>query len=137
MSSMSGKCYLAWFVGMLSTQIAFACVPSRNVDIYFAFDSAEISAAEFRRLADWALEQRKNYPNQQAIYLDGYAEEVESAPRALARRRASEVERLLVQLRFNSIPMETSAAVYRTGDVSNGKRVEVSLLPACPNDCCR
>lgn len=132
---MSVKCFLAWLVGMLSTQIAFACVPSRNVDIYFAFDSAEISAAEFRRLADWALEQRKNYPNQQAIYLDGY--EVESAPRALASRSASEVERLLVQLRFNSIPMETSAAVYRTGDVSNGKRVEVSLLPACPNDCCR
>lgn len=43
---------------------------------------------------------------------------------------------LLKQFGFLRGTIKTSARVYSHEDVDNGRRVEISFLPDCPNKCC-
>lgn len=113
-----------------------ACTAGKNVDVYFSPGSGVPPSAEVRRLAFWVAEQRASVPTQQALEMSGYAESTEPKARELARLRLEAVQRLLTGWHFDQVPISTHYGVYPAGTVQNGRRVEISLLPACPNDCC-
>lgn len=131
-----GNKYAFAVLALLCTGAVHACMPGQNFDVYFSPDSAVVSAPEILRLANWTAEQRIKYPKQEVFQIDGRAEEREHNARPLAKARLQAVASILKRQRFNQIPMEEHTGIYRSGDVENGRRVEISVLPACPNPCC-
>ncbi|WP_083383887.1 hypothetical protein [Cupriavidus sp. USMAHM13] len=131
---------LAWYLPLVLAcsfaNPALACLPGKHFDLYFSAGSVVPSATEVRRLALWVAELRRDVPAQQVFAMSGYADSAEPRAHELSRLRLDAVHRLLTGWRFNQVPIATHYGVYPAGTVSNGKRVEISLLPACPNDCC-
>lgn len=123
-------------LAFLCAPAAQACMPGQNFDVYFSQDSAVVSASEMLRLANWTTDQRIKYPRQEVFQIDGRAEERERNPQSLARARLQAVASVLKALHFNQVPIDERSGIYHSGDVENGRRVEISVLPACPNPCC-
>jgi hypothetical protein len=118
---------------------AVACVPSENFDIYFSTDSSEISSSEVLRLADWVVDQKLAYATHvtgEMTQISGHAEERERDPKKLAEARLAAGRSLLRELDFLRGEVDSGTSVYTTKYVENGKRVEISFLPDCPNKCC-
>ena len=126
-------------LSLLTSNPAFACIASENFDIYFSRDSSHISNSEIARIAKWAADQKIHYANhltKETTLISGHAEESERRALALAQSRMQTAYALLEQLGFLRGTIKTSARVYSHGDVDNGRRVEISFLPDCPNKCC-
>ncbi|WP_423391267.1 hypothetical protein [Burkholderia sp. LMG 21824] len=126
-------------LSLLTANPAFACIASENFDIYFSIDSSHISNSEIARIAKWAADQKVYYANhftKETTLISGHAEESERSALALAQSRMQTAYALLEQLGFLRGTIKTSARVYSHGDVDNGRRVEISFLPDCPNKCC-
>ncbi|VWD13675.1 hypothetical protein [Burkholderia lata] len=126
-------------LSLLTSNPVFACIASENFDIYFSTDSSHISNFEIARIAKWAADQKINYANhlaKETTLISGHAEESEQRALALAQSRIQTAYALLEQLGFLRGTIKTSARVYSHGDVDNGRRVEISFLPDCPNKCC-
>ncbi|WP_317161436.1 hypothetical protein [Burkholderia cenocepacia] len=124
---------------LITSSPAFACIASENLDIYFSRDSSHISNAEIVRIAKWTIDQKLNYANhltKETTLISGHAEESEPEALALAQSRLQTAYALLEQLGFLRGTIKKSARVYSHGDVDNGRRVEISFLPDCPNKCC-
>ncbi|WP_338638780.1 hypothetical protein [Burkholderia pyrrocinia] len=124
---------------LLTSSPAFACIASENFDIYFSPDSSHISNSEIARIAKWAIDQKISYANhftKETTLISGHAEESEQRALSLAQSRMQTAYALLEQLGFLRGIIKTSARVYSHGDVDNGRRVEISFLPDCPNKCC-
>jgi len=123
----------------LSASQAFACVASENIDLYFAQNSTQLSNSEIVRLAHWVADQKVAYERHQTeevTALSGHADSTERDPSATAKARMLLGEQLLVNMGFTKTPIHTSARVYNRGDVENGRRIEISFEPQCPNKCC-
>lgn len=123
----------------LSASQAFACVASENIDLYFAQNSTRLSNAEILRLAHWVADQKVTYERHQteeATALSGHADSTERDASATAKARMQLGEQLLVNMGFTKAPIRTSTRVYNKGDVENGRRIEISFEPQCPNKCC-
>ncbi|SAL59947.1 hypothetical protein AWB69_06638 [Caballeronia udeis] len=132
---------LKYFVLALSLTAfqAFACVASENIDLYFAQNSAQLPNSEIVRLAHWVADQKVTYERHQseeATALSGHADSTERDASATARARMLLGEQLLVNMGFTKAPIHTSTRVYNKGDVENGRRIEISFEPQCPNKCC-
>ncbi|NHV29826.1 hypothetical protein [Burkholderia sp. D-99] len=124
---------------LAASNSAFACIASENFDIYFNRDDATISNSEIMRVANWVADQKIAYANhttKETTLISGHAEEDEHGAQALAQSRLQAGRALLEQLGFLRGTIRASARVYSLGDVDNGRRVEISFLPACPNKCC-
>ncbi|WP_269503820.1 hypothetical protein [Burkholderia sp. IMCC1007] len=124
---------------LLASNPTFACIASENVDIYFSRDSSHISNSEIVRIAKWTTDQKINYAQhftKETTLISGHAEEGEQSALALAQSRMQTAHALLEQLGFLRGTIKTSARIYSHGDVDNGRRVEISFLPDCPNKCC-
>jgi hypothetical protein len=118
---------------------AYACVPSENFDIYFSTNSSEIPASEVLRLANWAADQRIVYADHvtsEITQISGHAEERERDPARLASARLAVGRSLLQQLGFLRGTIDSGTHVYANKYVKDGRRVEISFLPDCPNKCC-
>ena len=132
---------LKYFVLALSLTAfqAFACVASENIDLYFAQNSTQLPNSEIVRLAHWIADQKLTYERHQteeATALSGHADSTERDASATARARMLLGEQLLVNMGFTKASIHTSARVYNKGDVENGRRIEISFGPQCPNKCC-
>jgi hypothetical protein len=117
----------------------FACSPSENFDIYFPTNSAEVPAGEVLRLANWVADQKVTYQDhvtKENTMVSGHAEESERQPKALATERLDAGMSLLRKFGFLRGEVTTSTRTYSARDVKNGKRVEISFEPDCPNKCC-
>ena len=126
-------------LSLLTSNPAFACIASENFDIYFSRDSSYISNSEIVRIAKWVADQKLNYANhltKETTLISGHAEESEPAALALAQSRLQTAYALLEQLGFLRGTINKSTSVYSQRDVDNGRRVEISFLPDCPNKCC-
>ncbi|MDR6498022.1 hypothetical protein J2785_001165 [Burkholderia ambifaria] len=124
---------------LAASNSAFACIASENFDIYFDRNDATISNSEVVRIANWVADQRITYANhttKEVTLISGHAEEDELGAQALAQSRLQVGRALLEQLGFLRGTIRASARVYSHGDVDNGRRVEISFLPDCPNKCC-
>ena len=126
-------------LSLLTSNPAFACIASENFDIYFSRDSSYISNSEIVRIAKWVADQKLNYANhltKETTLISGHAEESEPEALALAQSRLQTAYALLEQLGFLRGTINKSTSVYSQRDVDNGRRVEISFLPDCPNKCC-
>jgi len=122
-----------------SSPSLFACSPSENFDIYFPENSAKVPASEVLRLANWVADQKIAYEHhvtKERTLFSGHAEEGERKPKTLADERLDVGMSLLKQLGFFRGDIATSTRTYSLRDVKNGKRVEISFEPDCPNKCC-
>ncbi len=127
---------LLTFASIFLAQFAHACMPGKNIDVYFPSNSSAVTASEMLRLGSWMVDQRLRYPKQQAIIVSGYAEEREHNAKSLAEMRLHAVTAILTERGFNQVSIQEHSGVYKSDDVKNGRRVEITMLPACPNDCC-
>ncbi|NML34430.1 hypothetical protein [Paraburkholderia antibiotica] len=117
----------------------FACMPGENFDIYFPPNSAIIPTDEILRLANWVVDQKITYANhktKETMLVSGHAEENEQNPAQLAQARLAAGKAMLDQLGFLRGTLKTSSRIYSKNDVENGRRVEISFEPDCPNKCC-
>lgn len=124
---------------LITSSPTFACIASENFDIYFLPNSSHISNSEIARIEKWAIDQKINYANhltKETTLISGHAEESEPGALALAQSRLQTAYALLEELGFLRGTIKKSARVYSHGDVDNGRRVEISFLPDCPNKCC-
>jgi len=124
---------------LAASNSAFACIASENFDIYFNRDDATISNSEIMRVANWVADQKIAYANhttKETTLISGHAEEDEHGAQTLAQSRLQAGRALLEHLGFLRGTIRASARVYSHGDVDNGRRVEISFLPDCPNKCC-
>ena len=130
-----------FIIGLLlvASNSAFACIASENLDIYFNENSPVIPNSEVVRVANWVAEQKVYYANHttgEETLISGHAEESEHTPQDLAKSRLQAGQALLAQLGFLRGTVRASTRVYAHDDVDNGRRVEISFLPECPNKCC-
>lgn len=117
----------------------FACTASENFDIYFPNNSSEIPGVELIRLANWVADQKIAYASHktgESSLISGHAQEDEREPAKLATRRLSAGLAVLQQFGFRGGEIKTTTLVYSHRDVVNGRRVEISFEPECPNRCC-
>ncbi|WP_080412169.1 hypothetical protein [Burkholderia ubonensis] len=124
---------------LLGSGSSFACTASENFDIYFSRNSASVPSEEVIRLARWVIDKNIAYANhktREVTLVSGHAEEDERRPRELAKLRLEAGKALLEQFRFLRGDVKTSVRVYAHRDVDNGRRVEISFEPDCPNKCC-
>ncbi|WP_080422937.1 hypothetical protein [Burkholderia ubonensis] len=124
---------------LLGSGSSFACTASENFDIYFSRNSASVPSEEVIRLARWVIDKNIAYANhktKEVTLVSGHAEEDECRPRELAKLRLEAGKALLEQFRFLRGDVKTSVRVYAHRDVDNGRRVEISFEPDCPNKCC-
>ncbi|WP_071765432.1 hypothetical protein [Burkholderia ubonensis] len=126
-------------VCLLGSGSSFACTASENFDIYFSRNSASVPSEEVIRLARWVIDKNIAYANhktKEVTLVSGHAEEDERRPQELAKLRLEAGKALLEQFRFLRGDVKTSVRVYAHRDVDNGRRVEISFEPDCPNKCC-
>ncbi|MGF6983044.1 hypothetical protein QFZ99_002521 [Paraburkholderia atlantica] len=126
-------------VSILISGHVFACMPGEDFDIYFPPNSAAIPVDEVLRLANWVADQKVTYAHhktKETTLVSGHAEESEQNPTELARARLMAGEAVLEQFDFLRGAVKTSSRVYSKNDVENGRRVEISFEPDCPNKCC-
>ncbi|WP_088509868.1 hypothetical protein [Burkholderia ubonensis] len=124
---------------LLGSGSSFACTASENFDIYFSRNSASVPSEEIIRLASWVIDKKIAYANhktKEVTLVSGHAEEGERRPQELARLRLEAGKALLEQFRFLRGDVKTSVRVYMRQGVDNGRRVEISFEPDCPNKCC-
>ncbi|WP_080425065.1 hypothetical protein [Burkholderia ubonensis] len=124
---------------LLGSGSSFACTASENFDIYFSRNSASVPGEEIIRLASWVIDKKIAYANhktKEVTLVSGHAEEDERRPQELARLRLEAGKALLEQFGFLRGDVKTSVRVYAHRDVDNGRRVEISFEPDCPNKCC-
>ena len=124
---------------VVTSSHASACVASENFDIHFPKESSYVSNSEIVRTANWAADQKIAYARhvtKETTLISGHTEESEQSALPLAQSRMQTAYALLKQFGFLRGTIKTSARVDSHGDVDNGRRVEISFLPDCPNKCC-
>jgi hypothetical protein len=124
---------------------ALACSPIKVRGVYFERDSSAIPASQVSRLANWVIDLRQRYPNHQAFYVSASTEPGEQAPNRLGMDRAHNIARVLQEnLQIASAKIELPERSYVEAPVSaylkqleksQGVRVDLGFLPACPHEC--
>ncbi|WP_198361559.1 hypothetical protein [Burkholderia ubonensis] len=130
----------------LSVVRVFACVgaenqPGETTDVTFEHNVSTPSNASVLKLANWVIDLRAKYPTFEAVAVIGLAEIGERNPEELATARAAQVQNSLQLLSAHASKVSVSAHVYKpmlpgSKYEPSGARVEVTLIPGCPNNCC-
>jgi hypothetical protein len=131
---------LKYFLLMLSVNAsqAFACVASENIEFTLLETRRSCqkrSPSAGRGVADQKISY-EGHDTDEETALSGHADNSEHNRDAMARMRMLLGEQLLVNMGFVKAPIKTSSRVYSTADVENGRRIEISFEPQCPNKCC-
>ena len=115
---------------------------SRAFDIFFAKNSATVSADQVLRLAQWTAQLRVRYPNRELLSMRANVEQGERGGEALGRLREQAVVHLIGDLQFSARQVEIAEKIHvlpagalGSGPRNDVKRVEMDLLPACPHEC--
>lgn len=134
-----------WILALFCVS-ALACegpqnLPGQYIDVSFDRASSVLSNAQILKLANWSLDIRSRFNIVESLSVIGLAERSEQNPPQLAKDRAEAVSRSLAQLGIQSTKEDVSGQVYKPRDPPSaydegGRRVEVSLGPGCPNNCC-
>ncbi|MCC8396200.1 hypothetical protein LJ656_26785 [Paraburkholderia sp. MMS20-SJTR3] len=115
-------------------------LPGQNIDVYFERNSARLPGAQILKLADWVIEMRK-FPIKEVMSVGGVAEQSERKPFILASQRADAVRAMLMQFGLTGIPYGVRSGIYKQSPYlreppEKVRRVEIMLVPGCPNNCC-
>jgi hypothetical protein len=124
---------------------ALACSPIKVRGVYFERDSSAVSASQVSRLANWVIDLHQRYPNHQAFYVSASTEPGEQAPNRLGMDRARNIARVLqenlqiapakIELPERSYVEAPVSAYLKQLEKSQGVRVDLGFLPACPHEC--
>ena len=125
---------------------ALACNTSQNlsgqnIDVYFERNSAQISADQVLKMANWAIDMRLRYPIQEVLSIGGLAESNEKEPEKLALQRANSAKAMLMQFGLTQVLYDVRARIYKplvhlTEPPEKIRRVEIELSPGCRGNCC-
>ena len=132
-------------LAMLAAPSSDACSPIKVIGVYFERDSSVVPASQVSRLANWVIDLRHRYPNHQAFYVSASNEPCEQAPNHLGLDRAHNIARVLqknlqiapakIELPERSYVEAPVSAYLKQLEKSQGVRVDLSFLPACPHEC--
>jgi len=132
-------------LAMLTALPSHACSPIKVIGVYFERDSSAVPASQVSRLANWVIGLRQRYPNHQAFYVSASTEPGEQAPDRLGLDRARNIARVLqenlqiapakIELPERSYVEAPVSAYLKQLEKSQGVRVDLSFLPACPHEC--
>ncbi|RKE36849.1 hypothetical protein B0G76_3062 [Paraburkholderia sp. BL23I1N1] len=115
-------------------------LPGQNIDLYFEKNSAQVSADQVLKLANWAVDMRLLYPIQEVLSIGGLAEMSEKEPRNLVTQRAEIAKTMLMQFGLTQVPYDVRGRIDKPfGSVEppeKVRRAEIELSPGCPNNCC-
>jgi len=124
---------------------SYACSPVKVRGVYFERDSSVIPASQVLRLANWMIDLRQRYPNHQAFYVTASTEPGERTTNQLGMDRAHNIARVLqenlhiapakIQLPERSYVEAPVSAYLKQLEKSEGVRVDLGFLPACPHEC--
>ena len=122
-----------------------ACSPIKVRGVYFERNGSDVSAYQVLRLANWVTDLRLRYPNHQTFYVTASTEPGEKAPDRLGMDRAHNIARVFqetlqiapakIELPTRSYVEAPVSAYLKQLEKSEGVRVDVSFLPACPHEC--
>jgi hypothetical protein len=128
-------------LAVLFAPSALACSPIKSIGIVFDHNSAEVTADQVFKLANWTALLRTRYPNREAIFMTTQAAFGENDASNLGLRRTRNVARVLTEdLQFDVQRMKLPTKGYlATEPAPEGsdlvKRVDIDFLPACPHEC--
>jgi len=123
-------------------QAALACSPIKSIGVLFEWNSADISAKQVLKLANWTAMLRVSYPNREGIFMTTQAAFGEHDASNLGLARVRSVARVLkAHLQFDvqavNLPTKGYVATRPAPKESRDlvKRVDIEFLPACPHEC--
>lgn len=132
-------------LAVLAPPSSHACSPIKARGVYFERDSSVVPAYQVLRLANWVTDLRQRYPNHQAFYVSASTEPGEQMPSRLGMDRAHNIARVLqenlqiapakIELPERSYVEAPVSAYLKQLEKSEGVRVDLSFLPACPHEC--
>ena len=91
---------------------ANACTPVQSIDIFFAKNSATVSADQVLRLAQWTAQLRVRYPNRELLSMRANVEQGERGGEALGRLREQAVVHLIGDLQFSARQVEIAEKIH-------------------------
>ncbi|WP_230956987.1 hypothetical protein [Burkholderia stagnalis] len=125
---------------------AFACdgpsnMPGWDFDVRFDNNSSDLSTSELAKLSVWSNDMRNRFPIIDVVSVVGLAEPTERSAQKLAHRRAANVKGALDQFLIRGERNSMIARIYKLPFPAsefddNGRRVEITFGPGCPNHCC-
>mgnify|MGYP003945762905 CR=1 FL=1 len=125
---------------------AFACdgpsnMPGWDFDVRFDNNSSDLSTSELAKLSVWSNDMRNRFPIVDVVSVVGLAEPTERSAQELAHRRAANVKSALDQFLIRGERNSMIARIYKLPFPAsefddNGRRVEITFGPGCPNHCC-
>lgn len=131
-------CRLLFATMCAAAGAAYACSPGQNIDIAFARNDARLTAEQVRRLADFSIRTRLDYPHHDFLGIAGIASHDERQAKVLARQRALAVRQYFERTGYRRAPMEIYSQVRRAGGQPGSEslhRTEVMLAPKPPHGC--
>lgn len=119
-------------------QSVCACSPGVNIDIYFSKNNAELTVANIRKLADFSIYIKQNFPNHESFEIIGLATQDEEHPSKLARRRAMVLEQYFTRTQYQQAPIKVGSRIILNDQrylIKNPNRAELRLTPKAPHGC--
>lgn len=132
-------------IAMSAAASSYACSPVKVKGVYFEHESSAVPASQVMRLANWMIDLRQRYPNHEAFYVSASTEPGERMPSQLGMNRAHSIAHVLREtLHIASAKIKLPERSYVEAPVSEylkqleksqGVRVDLGFLPACPHEC--
>ncbi|MGO4575361.1 hypothetical protein AB4Z48_04860 [Cupriavidus sp. 2TAF22] len=141
---------IAWLPGSLSeyfrhiataaailTQPALACSFDISFNSNFEHGADRLPASEVRRLAEWMIDEPATFENKQGFYIAVYEAPSVDVSHALARKRVSHLEQLLMTFGVPASMTTVEVHRYRPGKSAEPPDfAHINFMPGCPHPCC-
>ncbi|WP_322086410.1 OmpA family protein [Burkholderia sp. BCC1999] len=115
-------------------------LPSQQLFVPFSPNSHEITESEKIRIERWVSEINSKHPIQSWIYIIGSASKNEAIPTQLAKKRASEVTKTIIDDGLINAPFQIKTQIYPINSASEStfatREVTVQVSPGCLDNCC-
>lgn len=115
-------------------------LPSHQFFVSFSDNSHEIHESERARIGRWISSMNSNYPIQNWIDIIGSASKTETSFDQLARKRASETAKVVIDNGLTNAPLQIKTQIYPANGTSepspDTREVIIQVSPGCPDNCC-
>jgi len=114
-----------------------ACSFDISFNTRFEAGKDDLPASEVRRMAEWMIDEPREYENQQEFHIALYQAPGSDISPALARKRVSHLRSLLETFGVPASKISSEIAPYRPGKSGLPPNfTQVNFLPGCPHPCC-
>ncbi len=124
-------------IAMLLAMPTLACSFDISFNSEFEPGKARLPAAEVRRMAEWMIDEPRQFENQEAFHIALYQAPGSGISPAMAHRRVAHLQGLLERLGVPAGMISSEIAPYRPGRSGLPPNfVQVNFMPGCPHPCC-